>query len=478
MIRPIIVAKKVIDWRDSSVFDVDVTANSVINFYFRPIAYPAILEFDFGNGYGIIQNATSASEYHVFNYTYPVGGTYKIRIKSTQLLDGLACNKTSRYNAGYARKISQLKFIYSADSLSNQDVTNYIGGAVDYVYIAQTNVKIDLSKIKFAQNATRIYITGNNPYLYGVVRVDKECASIIRGLELRGSNNAAQSVYSFNEIIRNTPNCKSYSFQYYVAAVETSSLEDMSLIIAPRANSIDNFSLIAVNAGLSGNGGALFKTLFESTSCQSIYIYSNLDTVSNQLGIQTNDYTNCIAKTVYLTRLTGDASAFNFKYKAVSYICLLFLPSAYGNINQIANVVQDVGTSVRLTLSSSTVLLSVENLKNIKFTTLELSASDNFSGDISTLGSVTMCTTWNITNINSKTITGYNELITNLYNNKSAQPTTIKVFKSSNIMKAALTGTYQAPSGFVKGSADGTPTSSREKIFVLVNNYNWTFTNI
>lgn len=37
-------------------------------------------------------------------------------------------------------------------------------------------------------------------------------------------------------------------------------------------------------------------------------------------------------------------------------------------------------------------------------------------------------------------------------------------------------GTYQAPSGFVLGSSDGSPTNARQQIFVLVNNYNFTIT--
>lgn len=36
-------------------------------------------------------------------------------------------------------------------------------------------------------------------------------------------------------------------------------------------------------------------------------------------------------------------------------------------------------------------------------------------------------------------------------------------------------GTYQAPEGFEKGKSDGTPTSAMEMVYVLVNNYKWTF---
>lgn len=36
-------------------------------------------------------------------------------------------------------------------------------------------------------------------------------------------------------------------------------------------------------------------------------------------------------------------------------------------------------------------------------------------------------------------------------------------------------GTYQAPDGFVNGTTDGNPSSPMEMVYVLVNNYNWTF---
>jgi len=39
-------------------------------------------------------------------------------------------------------------------------------------------------------------------------------------------------------------------------------------------------------------------------------------------------------------------------------------------------------------------------------------------------------------------------------------------------------GVYQAPAGYVLGSANGTPASQLEKLYVLVNQYAWIFTNI
>ena len=41
---------------------------------------------------------------------------------------------------------------------------------------------------------------------------------------------------------------------------------------------------------------------------------------------------------------------------------------------------------------------------------------------------------------------------------------------------AAPSGTYQAPTGFVLGISDGSPANQLEKVYVMVNNYNWTVT--
>ena len=37
-------------------------------------------------------------------------------------------------------------------------------------------------------------------------------------------------------------------------------------------------------------------------------------------------------------------------------------------------------------------------------------------------------------------------------------------------------GTYEAPTGYIQGSANGTPTSPMQAIYVLVNQYNMTVT--
>lgn len=71
--------------------------------------------------------------------------------------------------------------------------------------------------------------------------------------------------------------------------------------------------------------------------------------------------------------------------------------------------------------------------------------------------------------------------INNIYTNKTSYTTENKGLDISGT-NASPTGVYQAPSGFVlvngdgTGGEDGTPTSTKEQIYVLVNNYNWSIT--
>ncbi|MCJ8208654.1 hypothetical protein MUY27_02975 [Mucilaginibacter sp. RS28] len=56
-----------------------------------------------------------------------------------------------------------------------------------------------------------------------------------------------------------------------------------------------------------------------------------------------------------------------------------------------------------------------------------------------------------------------------------------RIYQSSTSTTAPIpkpTGTYQSPSGYSKGVSNGSPASQLEKLYVLVNQYNWVFTNI
>jgi hypothetical protein len=69
-------------------------------------------------------------------------------------------------------------------------------------------------------------------------------------------------------------------------------------------------------------------------------------------------------------------------------------------------------------------------------------------------------------------------MIDSIYQNKNKWDvyTAFKIFNIGGVGNSAPTGTYQEPSGFILGESDGTPTSPKEQVYVLVNNYNWSIT--
>ena len=77
---------------------------------------------------------------------------------------------------------------------------------------------------------------------------------------------------------------------------------------------------------------------------------------------------------------------------------------------------------------------------------------------------------------NGMSVVNVDASINNLYAVRASYVTLL--VKSMNISgtNGAVTGTYQAPAGFVLGVSDGTPASAKEEIYVLVNNYDWTIT--
>jgi hypothetical protein len=67
--------------------------------------------------------------------------------------------------------------------------------------------------------------------------------------------------------------------------------------------------------------------------------------------------------------------------------------------------------------------------------------------------------------------------INNLYQNRTKwNPFTGTKILNIGGTNSFASGVYQAPTGFVQGSNDGTPASAAEQIYVLVNNYSWTIT--
>jgi hypothetical protein len=79
---------------------------------------------------------------------------------------------------------------------------------------------------------------------------------------------------------------------------------------------------------------------------------------------------------------------------------------------------------------------------------------------------------------NGMSVANVDATIDSLYTNKAKWSVYTTPTKTLNIggTNASPTGIYQAPVGFVLGVSDGTPASQKEKLYVLVNNYNWVVT--
>lgn len=486
MKKPVRIGGKVIDWRDSSSFDVVVTSGSSVVLYVRPETLPTTVYADWGDetysNYVFNTLPVYPSLYYSYLHTYTVGGVYKIKVKTSADLAGLSCSKCSRYNAGYTKQFDKLSHLIIDGGTSSQSLNDFLG-VLKNIFITNSPIKLDLSKLLFSKEIQVISISGTLPNIYGVIRFS-DILPNLQVLALYGNNSADKGFYSLLEIIRNTPSCRSYDIQSYSGLSQIAINSDLSEIAKEIATheSIDGFILLSINKGIYGDGSALFKNLFERPENSRIYI-TGAPIFTTELGVQTSEFYSHVAKTLYLNNVTGDVSKFEWRYNAATYIRVDPISTAFGSLNKIENVRQ-LGNSQLVSLmfylqNAKNVTLNIASVRHLRFNSIVLYGGDNISGDISTLvDNCQYCLSYSLTSITSNAITGWREYLTGIYSKRLQYPTSPKTFNCPSAMKAALTGVYQAPAGFVKGSADGNSTSDREMIYVLVNNYNWTFTNI
>lgn len=477
MIRPAKIGGKVVDWRDSSVFTINIQSNTSILLSIKFVLHPVFFEVTWGDGKAnsySVANPPASPGFVRVTHTY-TPGIYNLSIKSSQEIEGLTAVKIIKYNAGFRNAVSSLRYIYSYDSTSTQSLNSYIVEPVEYILLKDTSIGLDLGKITLSPTCNTLNIAGTVPNVTGLLKSSTVMPNITSITYFGNVNNGG--IYSFNQLFKNTPNCNSYDFQRIAATgVENSDLTEMAMIVKDRP--ITRFLLLYISDGISGSATQLFKQLYETPTNGSIYLNSTTNAFTLELGTQAGERYADTPKIIFLNGIEGDVSNFNFKYNALFYLWMSFSDNAYGNINKISNVKQNSPLSA-LALITNNVSLDISNLSLLNFTEINLSSGiNNFYGDISWLGTKTFCNSFVLSGIKSTAITGWNNLITNIYNNRATFLTNAKRFNCPSVMKSALSGTYQAPSGFVKGNADGNPTTDRERIYVLVNNHNWTFTNI
>lgn len=479
MKKPVKIGGKIVDWRDASSFDIVVYEGQTVTMWIRPEALPCVVDVSWGDvGYNRYTYSTLPQSLYSYTHTYKTAGKYKINIKTTSKLAGLNCTYCSRYNAGYSKQFDKLSYVLINGGTSAQDYTNYIG-IVKSITIETTPIKLDLGRLTFHPDTNKLAISGSNPNLIGVIRIPNLLTNLT-AVTLYGTGSVNHGYYSINEIIANTPNSTYYNFQGYSSTSPismSSSFEEMASLVATRT-SLTDFIILSMNNGVSGNASALFKGLYEREGITSIYIHG-AGIYSLELGIQSQDFYAHSPKILYLAHVVGDVSRFNFKYNATAYLTLFMDSSAYGDLNSISNIRQAANANLRIYMTiPNSVTLDVINIKHLNPVAVNIVAGSSLSGDISQLGSWVKCETWSLSSLSSNTITGWSNLVNNLYNNRSLFSSGPKSFNCPNVMRVAISGIYQAPAGFVKGSADGTPANDRERIYVLVENYNWVFTNI
>lgn len=486
MKKPVRIGGKVIDWRDSSSFDVVVTSGSSVVLYVRAETLPTTLSIDWGddkyNNYVLNSHPSFPSVFYSYAHPYASSGVFKIKIKTSANLAGLSCSNCSRYNAGYTKQFNRLSYVIVDRGTSTQNLNDFLG-VLKYMLITNSPIKLDLSKLLFSPEIQVISISGNLPNIYGVVRFS-DILPNLQALTLYGNNSANQGFYSLLEMIIHTPYCRFYDIEAYSGLSQIAINSDLTEIAKEIATheSIDGFILLSINKGIYGDGSALFKNLFERPENSRIYI-TGAPLFTTELGVQTSEFYSHVAKTLYLNNVTGDVSKFEWRYNAATYIRVDPISTAFGSLNKIENVRQ-LGNSQLVSLmfylqNAKNVTLNIASVRHLRFNSIVLYGGDNISGDISTLvDNCQYCLTYSLTSITSNAITGWREYLTGIYGKRLQYPTSPKTFNCPNVMKAMLTGIYQQTAGFVKGAADGNPTSDREMIYVLVNNYNWTFTNI
>lgn len=170
------------------------------------------------------------------------------------------------------------------------------------------------------------------------------------------------------------------------------------------------------------------------------------------------------------------------------YVLLLKNNSALKSIifpSSTSSIQLKVATSIGNTfdISNNPLLTGVTNLDKVNYVTLTTTGVRTFNANACALNMTFPIGVNNflpsVINIqdNGMSQANVNSTIDNMYSGRTKWNTTT-VSKSLNIAgtNAAASGTYQAPSGFVLGSNDGTPASQKEKLYVLVNNYAWTIT--
>lgn len=409
------------------------------------------------------------------NKVYSKAGIYKLYIYSQSSITCISSPQIYSYNAGYY-KLSDVEtvLISSKGGIISQAVPSY-GIAYRVINLNNSSFSLDLSKIDLS-NMEELLIQSKVENVIGIPDIKK--SSKLTKFVLNNWRWSGVQDLDLVYLVDKNPNLITLDIAYqgYYTATPT---QDISGINIP--NSLTSFRLYT-NPRYVGDLTNVINKLNDNLTLFVSMVGTNQIASCNSL---TGDYYS--KSNSFYASLYGNASNLSFKFSMYDFRIAFVGVQSTGDIsNNIQNlrIVPTSGISYVYLRSSngSSTSLDVGKLLALDLTySLSLVFSGNtLYGDISELGNKTKLLNFTINDIDSSNtrVTGWGTIIDNMYAKRSQFATTAKVFNAPTIMKNVLTGTYQAPAGFVKGSSDGTPTTHREKIYVLTNNYNWTFTNI
>lgn len=409
--------------------------------------------------------ATGMDEEVSYYHVYEKVGVYNIGIVSNVDFVQVSSYNLYKLNAGYYKK--RLEFIYNTRVMPYpMEVIPDYTSKIKQITI-QGNSIVNLPKLDL-ENCELLRLRYPSEYLIGDINITNTSKLLI----FEYYNYFNNSNINLHSLISKNKNIKIIEVAYCNGSKV--GYEDISDLTLP--DSIETF-ILYYTSKYTGEISEIINKYNSSLKFKTI----NTGVCLVDAALLNGDYYEK-SPTTSFGSIQGDASYLSFKFRLYDFR-ITFNPNSYGDITKnITNLnnVNSISGAFLYIFNYGNVILDVAKLSEIKNppASILLNDSGKWHGDVSTLGNMVGVRNFNLANLSSSTISNWGGLIDNIYNNKSLFSKTEKTFNCSTPMKNALTGIYQAPAGFVKSTADGNPTSHREKIYVLVNNYNWTFTYI
>jgi hypothetical protein len=409
------------------------------------------------------------------NKVYSKAGVYKVYVYSQSSITCISSPQIYSFNAGYYKLLElDTILINSKGSIISQAVPSY-GIAYKVINLNNSSFSLDLSRVDLSRMEEFII----QPTVENVIGIPdiRKSSKLTKFILNNWRWSGTQDLDLLQLVAKNSSLITlDVAYQGYYATTPT---QDISSIIIP--DTLTSFRLYT-NTRYVGDLTNVINKLNGNLSLFVAMIGTNQIASCNSL---VGDYYS--KSNSFYASLYGNASNMSFKFTMYDFRVAFVGNQSTGDISANIQNLRIVPTSgvahiyLRSSNGSST-SLDVSKLLSLDLNySLTLIFSGNtLYGDISELGNKTKLVNFAISEIDTSNtrVTGWSAVIDNMYAKRSQFASTAKVFNAPTIMKNVLTGTYQAPAGFVKGSSDGTPTTHREKIYVLTNNYNWTFTNI